>query len=133
MAKYAPISKEEIESCIQQGMTREKMIEFFGVNRYFMQKELARHGINLKNVRRNGPKKVNRKKSELYDPFPEDDLPDDFDPDTVPLDQIDPSQLTILEQAILKLGDRVSEKSTGYFMDRVPVSVDTIIKEAGLS
>ncbi len=133
MAKYEPISKEEIESCIEQGMTREKMIEFFGVNRYFMQKELARHGINLKKVGRTSPKKVKRKKSDLYDPFPDDELPDDFDPDEVPMDQIDPSQLTVLERAMMKLGDRVKEKSTGYFMDRIPVSVSAIIAEAGLT
>lgn len=134
MGRYAPIEKSEIMACVDQGMTRDKMQEFFGVNRYFMQKELARHGINLKVV--SAGKRVCRPKkaSELYNPFADDDddLEEDFDPDSIPLEEIDPKQLTILEQAILKLGDRVRTTSTGYYMDRTPVSVDTIIREAGL-
>ncbi|TFZ81649.1 hypothetical protein [Candidatus Macondimonas diazotrophica] len=108
------------------------MIEFFGCSRHHMKMELARHGINLKHRTCSIRRTV--RKPKLYNPWSEDedDLPDDFDPDDIPIERISVCQLTQLERAILILGDRVRTTPDGYFLDRTPVSVQRLLKEAGL-
>lgn len=134
MAKFPPIEKKAIETCVAEGMTRDAMMTFFGCSRHHMQNELRRHGINLRNRSKECRAVYGRRKARPWDTIDDDDdLPDDFDPDSVPLNEIDEGQLTVLEIAQLRLGERLVEKPTGYFLDRLPVSVDKILKEAGLS